>query len=227
MANIVDEDDHPNSDFKLKEYWEKRFESENEYEWLVDFNGIKTYILPLIQSKEARILIIGCGNSNFSADLYDAGYENITNIDFSNICILNMREKNANRPKMLWQVMDMTALAYPDQSFDVVIDKAGMDALMVDEGDVWEPNDETLLAADQTLLGISRVLTSSGIFIQITFAQTHFRTKYLMASHLLKLDCSPYDSLNGHCGRYGWTLSYNSVNPTTGCIHYFIYIMKK
>lgn len=43
---------------------------------------------------------------------------------------------------MSWRVMDMTALDFPDGSFDVVIDKAAMDALLTDEGSVWEPNAE-------------------------------------------------------------------------------------
>ena len=34
-----------------------------------------------------KILIIGCGNADFSADLYDDGYENIVNVDISDIVI--------------------------------------------------------------------------------------------------------------------------------------------
>jgi hypothetical protein len=42
--------------------------------------------------------------------------------------------------EMRWLTMDMLDMSFDDSSFDVVIDKATMDALMVDEGDVWNPN---------------------------------------------------------------------------------------
>jgi hypothetical protein len=35
---------------------------------------------------------------------------------------------------MKWLVMDMCSLTFDDQSFDVVLDKCAMDALLVDEG---------------------------------------------------------------------------------------------
>ena len=41
---------------------------------------------------------------------YDAGSQNITNIDFSKICIREMMTKNLRpRPHMKWLVMDMTS----------------------------------------------------------------------------------------------------------------------
>jgi hypothetical protein len=42
---------------------------------------------------------------------------------------------------MKWVTMNMLAMdGFRDASFDVVLDKATMDALMVDEVDVWDPN---------------------------------------------------------------------------------------
>ena len=227
-AAHVEEDDHLNSDYKLKSYWDNRFEAEDQYDWLVKFNEIQPYIVPKMTSKEAKILIVGCGNSTFSADLYDFGYKNITNIDFSEVCIARMQQKHTTlRPEMTWVTMDMTELLFNDQEFDIVIDKASMDALLVDEGDVWDPEESTISLVDKMCAGISQVLKPGGLFLQITFAQTHFRTKYLMASHVLKSEVSPFGSLKGHCDRYNWTLEYDSVNPTTGCIHYYIYHMIK
>ncbi len=222
-----DNDNYSNSDYRLKSYWDKRFEKEDVYDWLVNFTEIQEYLIPLL-TKDSRILIAGCGNSTFSEDLYDYGFENITNIDFSEVCIENMKSKNSlKRPNMTWIIMDMTELTFSDQCFDFIIDKASMDALLVDEGDVWDPEEDVVETIDKTCLGMSRILRNDGIFIQITFAQPHFRTKYLMAKHKLGFHCSPFESLKGECVRYKWNLNWESVKPKTGCINYFIYFMKK
>ncbi len=222
------ETEHENADFKLKSYWNERFTKESSYEWLVKFEDVQELLKPWLGPVESRILIVGCGNSSFSSDLYDAGYENIVNIDFSDVCIENMKKRNeVSRPNMKWLCKDMTELdEFATDSFDVIVDKASMDALHVDEGDVWDPNEDCVQITDKMCLGLSRVLQGKGTFIQITFAQPHFRTKYLMAKHVLKFDSSPFEPLKGFCPHYQWDLSYISVDQRVGCINYFIYFMK-
>ena len=56
-----------------------------------------------------------CGNSTFSSDLYDKGYHNIVNIDYSEVVIDKMRLLHINqRPNMKWIYMDMTKLTFDD-----------------------------------------------------------------------------------------------------------------
>ncbi len=50
--------------------------------------------------------------SNLSTKLYQAGFQNITNIDFSPIVIEEMKKKNTKYPKMKWEVMDMLHMKY-------------------------------------------------------------------------------------------------------------------
>jgi hypothetical protein len=38
---------------------------------------------------------------------------------------------------MQWLEMDIRQLTFPDESFDVVIDKGTMDAMLTTKGDVW------------------------------------------------------------------------------------------
>ena len=55
-----------------------------------------------------KILVIGCGNSELSANMYDFGYHNITNVDISDVVIQQMVEKNAvRRPDMKFVKMDI------------------------------------------------------------------------------------------------------------------------
>ena len=51
-------------------------------------------------SKTDKILNVGCGNSRLSEELYEDGFEDITNIDFSQKVISQIEEKiNRNIPK--------------------------------------------------------------------------------------------------------------------------------
>lgn len=127
-----------------------------------------------IDNRDA-ILVIGCGNSDFSADFYDVGYTNITNVDFSENVIRTMAIRNALRDKMSWRVMDMTSLVgIPDSSFDVVFDKGALDALMS------ESTDEVRSSATSMFAEISRVLKPGGKYICVSLAEAY------IVYHLLK-----------------------------------------
>lgn len=53
--------------------------------------------------QNTNTLIVGCGNSTLSQDMYDVGYRKLTNIDNSSICIQNMKENNIEqRPEIIW-----------------------------------------------------------------------------------------------------------------------------
>ena len=81
--------------------------------------------------KNMKILILGCGNADFGPDLYDDGFENIVNVDYSEVVINQMQEKHGEkRPKMKWLVMDITDMKeFETDSFDIVLDKGMVDTL--------------------------------------------------------------------------------------------------
>jgi SAM-dependent methyltransferase len=200
---------------------------EEEYDWLGKYADVRD-LLGSVLKKSDRILLIGCGNSTLSADLYgmfcisefclfitfsrscnlgpsDDGYENLVNIDYSSVVIESMRARHSEaRPKMQWLCMNMLDMSFDAHAFDVVLDKAAMDALcvrfivfnlsnhstrvirtdmvcvpQVDEEDVWDPKESCRREVHQLCRGIHRVLTPNGLFIQISFAQPHFRRRYL------------------------------------------------
>jgi len=65
-----------------------------------------------MESKDLRILVLGCGNAEFSEDMYDDGFKNIVNVDISSVCIRQMRERNIEeRPEMQWVTMDITDMS--------------------------------------------------------------------------------------------------------------------
>lgn len=65
--------------------------------------------------------------------MYDAGYHNIYNMDISSVVIDQMKERYADKEKMIWEVMDAREMSYEDEMFDIVIDKSTIDALLCGE----------------------------------------------------------------------------------------------
>lgn len=157
-------------DFTSKENWDKFFTirgTEDSFEWYAEWPQLRVPLLPHLSSlSDPQILVPGCGSSRLSEELYDAGYKFITNIDFSKVVISDMLRRNVrSRPGMRWRVMDMTSMQLENETFDVVLDKGGLDALM-------EPELGTKLG-NQYLSEVKRVLKFGGIFVCLTLAESH------------------------------------------------------
>ena len=116
-----------------KSYWEERYKSSENttFDWLENYSTLKDIIYSLnIPKDRGNILNLGCGNSEFSENMYDDGYTNIKNIDISQSVISQMSERCKNRPKMTYEVMDVRDIKYENNFFDLAIDKSTIDALL-------------------------------------------------------------------------------------------------
>ena len=100
--------------------------------------------------------------------------------------------------------MNVLDLKFPDDSFDVAIDKGTMDALMVEVKDVWNPPETVVQNVLLELSEVYRVLKPGGRFVYITFGQPHFRRRYLE--------------------RFSWHLKIDTIGDG---FQYFVYIMTK
>ncbi|XP_021593869.1 eEF1A lysine and N-terminal methyltransferase isoform X2 [Manihot esculenta] len=190
-------------DFTSKENWDKFFTirgTDDSFEWYAEWTELRQPLLALLDgapptgnhdtslhpNSPLQILVPGCGNSRLSEHLYDAGFKDITNIDFSKVVISDMLRRNVReRPGMRWRVMDMTGMQFADETFDAVLDKGGLDALM-------EPELGPKLGT-QYLSEVQRVLKSGGKFICLTLAE----------SHVLGLLFSKF--------RFGWRMSVQAI----------------
>ena len=116
-----------------------------------------------------RILILGCGNAEFSEDLYDDGFTNVLNIDISPVVISQMQEKNVEqRPLMEWQVMDVTEMSeLADSSFDIAIDKSTIDALLC--------GDDSFVMVAKMMKETQRVLKTGGVYFAISYGKPESR----------------------------------------------------
>lgn len=162
-------------EFASKDYWDDFFRKRGAkaFEWYGEYPQLCGLLHKYIKPKDT-ILNIGCGNSKLSADVYDRGVENITNVDISEIVIKQMKESNKFRPNMKWEVGDVTDLNnYSDDNFSVVLDKGTLDALFADT------EESTVQTVEKMFSEISRLLKFGGRYICLTLAQDFIISKQL------------------------------------------------
>jgi hypothetical protein len=127
-------------EFRDKEYWDKFFKirGSKAFEWYGEYENLCDVIHRYIKIED-KILMIGCGNSKLSESMYDVGLRHVTNIDLSEVVINQMSLKNRSRTGMTFLKMDMLNMEFDDASFDVVVDKGTLDALMSDYSEKVRP----------------------------------------------------------------------------------------
>ena len=121
-------------------------------------NDFKVY-----NKESVKILVLGCGNSTLSEEMYDSGHKLITNNDISKLCIERMKKRNENiRPNMKWDVMDIRDMSsYKDELFDIIVDKGTIDAILCGK----DPH----LNAAIMLSECQRILKTGGVYVAISF----------------------------------------------------------
>ena len=147
-------------------YWENRYKnSKSTFDWLEDYNSLKSIISDLIpeeNKKFSTILNLGCGNSLLCEEMYDDGYKNIINIDLSETVIKYMEKRNKEiRKKLKFFVMDCRELNINNNSIDLAIDKSTIDALLCGEN--------SFINVAKMLKEVQRVLKIGGYYLMISY----------------------------------------------------------
>jgi EEF1A lysine methyltransferase 4 len=156
------------------EYWEARYANREEnFEWLLDWADMRVPLEALLSSS-MRVLHIGCGNSTIGVNiLADNLAAEVVNVDISPTVIEQMAVHHAE-PGCLWEVQDVTGMSYTDSSFDAVLDKGTLDALLCKD-----THDAKEAAAHALLSEAWRVLRDGGLYIVFSFGQPETRLPYL------------------------------------------------
>lgn len=157
--------------YDSKEYWNERYKDTQKYSDTYDWYLKPSKLLKLFNNieKNKKILVVGCGNSLFSEELYKYGFNNnnIYNLDISEVVIRQQIEKYKDY-KMKWFRGDITNLCDLKKNiFDIVIDKGTIDALAYGN----------YKNVKKSLYEILNVLKPNGIFLLISFSKK--RTNYL------------------------------------------------
>jgi len=132
------------------------------------------------------MLVVGCGNSELSENLFDDGFTDCLSVDYSEVVIEKMQAHFRALDKPLrFETMDVRDLKFKDETFDCVVDKGTHDAILC--------GSDSAKNAGQMLAECQRVLKKGGFFFIITYGQPQSRLNYLEKS------------------RYKWKVSYQNL----------------
>ncbi|XP_061388923.1 eEF1A lysine and N-terminal methyltransferase homolog isoform X2 [Musca vetustissima] len=162
-------------EFATVDYWNTFFKKRGEkaFEWYGEYLELCEQIHKYIRPND-KILMVGCGNSKLSMDMYDSGFKDITNIDISAVAIKKMQEANARtRSDMKFIQMDATSMSFDNEQFSVALDKGTLDALFVDD------TEGTQKTVEAYFKEIARVLRNGGRYVCISLLQEHI-LKYII-----------------------------------------------
>lgn len=115
------------------QYWENRFQqTEGTFDWYATYEELGIVLREFCPpSPEMDVLMVGCGNSALSYEMFEGGYKKITNIDIASAAVAKMADKYKELD-MKWEEMDATAMTYGNDSFSLAVDKGTVDAMMSD-----------------------------------------------------------------------------------------------
>ncbi|OHS93289.1 Phosphoethanolamine N-methyltransferase-related protein [Tritrichomonas foetus] len=148
--------------FGKPEYWEGLYQNESiQADWYFDWDDFRSMVINYCKASD-HVLTLGCGNSKLSEDMLKDGFEKIVNIDISPTVIQKMKEIYKNEHKLEWFEMDCAKLDFPDNSFDIIIDKGTYDSLLCGA------NKDSIIG--RSCSEVFRVLKPKGYFFVISFS---------------------------------------------------------
>ncbi|CAM4869594.1 unnamed protein product [Rotaria socialis] len=149
-------------DLSKQSYWNKRFLTEDSFEWFGDCSRLYPILDLYLKSSPSYILLhLGCGSSSLAEEMYKRHYCHlILNADYS---------------------FDIRTMPLRTDYFDTIIEKGTLDVFFVGhEHHLWNPTEELKEKIDLILMQISKCLQSNcGRFISVSFQQPHFRRPFL------------------------------------------------
>lgn len=114
-----------------KEYWKARYAASAECgssgDWVCGFERVASAFSAELAT-DAKILHIGCGDSEFARDMHAAGYADTLHTDVDEGVIQQQRKRS---PALKWGVLDATNMTgHAASSYDCVVEKGCLDIFL-------------------------------------------------------------------------------------------------
>lgn len=160
--------------YSKKEYWEERYKKDQKNHMQFEWYHPWAFFIPHISTYlkcYGNVLNVGAGNSALSFDLLESGVSHVTSLDISEIVIEHMKNVYKSENRLEWVIGDCRQMDFLDNSFDFIIDKGTMDAILCayDGG----------RNAKSMFQEIYRVLKPGSQFMEIATSDKDKITKYL------------------------------------------------
>ncbi|KAI0179903.1 S-adenosyl-L-methionine-dependent methyltransferase [Hypoxylon sp. FL1284] len=192
------------------DYWDERYSGVQPdgrlHEWFRSFSDLEEFFdRNLFQIRKPdttpSILHLGSGDSTIPRDLAERGYTSQICVDFSTTAVELMSKRHADIAGIRWEQMDVRHMdGIPSQSIDVAFDKGTLDAMI--HGSPWSPPPDVQQNTGQYLKEVLRVLNPNGVFLYITYRQSHF-IKPLLQREELDWDIQ-METLGGSDSSFGY-----------------------
>lgn len=188
MTEAEDSDEQWGTTIQSTSYWEQRYQKDatanTTFEWYCDYEQVGPLLEGIIKVG-TKVLEIGCGNSEISLGLYNAGYT-VIGSDYATEQINHLHTQYATEiassttaHSLEFAAVDCRHLSdnYEADTFEAVVDKACLDS-MLSGGDAGK------VVAMATCTQVDKVLRGGGSFIVVSHA--HPETEL---GRVLMLDC--------------------------------------
>ncbi|KAG2436046.1 hypothetical protein HYH02_011757 [Chlamydomonas schloesseri] len=154
------------------EYWDERYSREPAaFDWYQGFGGLSA-ILRHVFPLDSSLLHVGVGSSRLQEEMARAGWRHIVNVDYSKVVIKHMAELHKDLPQLEYRVADVRSMPeLGDRSFDGVLDKGTLDAILCGEG--------SAVHATAMVMESYRVLKPGGALMLVTYGDPLSRLPYL------------------------------------------------
>merc|ERR1712023_401788 len=123
-------------------------------------------------TNEMSVLVTGAGTSRVGVDLAARGVSNVTCIEQCQAAVEAMKGRHSGECK--WDCGDVTKMMYSADTFDIVFDKACLDAILCQEGGTR--------LSQLYLKQVQRVLKPGGKFICVSTGDLGTRESYFAQS---------------------------------------------
>ncbi|CAK9004591.1 unnamed protein product [Durusdinium trenchii] len=193
--------------FGKQEYWESFYSGDTEdakdFEWFCSYEDIEPFFRdfarpalekPSPAALRPQLMIAGCGNSRLANEIYDDlssdGIEvDIWNVDYAEAAIARARAVAGERPlkHVVADLRDLPEETFPENSFDVIVDKGTMDALFCAGGP----------SAQRCAEQLHKVLRPSGVMLVLSGVASSQELLQSFRDWTTILDGSPYITEEG------------------------------